>query len=164
MVAVLTAIPVALALSLAACGGDGNGDQLSLEEYFQRLEILGEELDEAIAPLTETMSTSEDAEELKTALSEYSSLLEAFLADLDELSPPEEAESAHEEGLSNGRAFLSALDDLVGAAEDVETVEELSQLPESEAADAASGAFTESCLALQGIADESGIGVDLRCE
>ena len=158
-----------LALStgaLACADGDGGGPSgpLTLAEYFDELEGVARDLDERTASLVETLETSDDVGELREAASQYPDILSDFIEDLEALEPPGEAAAAHQDTIDAGEAFLDLLTGAVDDAEQVETEAEFLEVFGSDELLSASTSFSETCVALQTIADGNAIDVDLGCE
>lgn len=159
-----------LVLGQGACsGGDGgNGGgrlrRLTLEEYFDELEGSSTNLDERTASVADTLATSDDLDELKEAASQYPDILGDFVEDLDAIEAPVEVAAAHQDAIDVGQAFLDLLAGVVDDAQQAETVDELRGVLDSDDVASASTAFTVTCVALQEIADDNAIDVDLGCE
>lgn len=150
-------------LFAAGCGGGGdddddgdsdqdqeeeeNEDALSLEDYFQEVESIGNEADEQAADIE--------------TLDQYLDFARQVADDFGDLSPPQEAEAEHED-------YLDAIEGIVDEAQEIEddepglTLEELSET-ETPEFDAAIEDVETACSALQDIADEEEIDVDLDC-
>ena len=181
-----------LVLLVTACGGDdeptdgdttgaespadgnGDGDELSLEEYFQRIDAIFERSDEEIdalnTELTEATGPGVGLEDGITAIDDFLSESVTVLTDavneMEALNEPSEVSDAQAD-------FTAAIRDATDQAETfqedlqgVTTEEELEELVSqfdqettqtTQEADAA-------CLELQGIADDNSIIVDLNCE
>jgi hypothetical protein len=156
---------LALGASAVSCndGGGGGGGGLKLEEYFDELEGASTDLDERTASLVETLETSGDLEELKEAASQYPDILGDFIEDLEAQEGPSEAADAHQDAIDAGRTFLDVLSGVVDEAEQAETVDEFVSALASDEVETASDAFTRTCLALQAMADDNEIDVDLGC-
>ena len=164
---------LALLALLAACGGGGDSDPLTLDEYFTRLEALDAEFDrrnDVVAQQFDELFTDdawngeEQIELFQDTFAETTQIIGEFVRDLDEVDPPEEAAAAHAEAVATGKSFLAEMEaatDAIAEAAD-----------ESAAFDAADAVFTSdafdrfdaTCSALQDIADEHGVAIDLDCE
>lgn len=158
---------LALLMGAVACtDGDVSGPSgpLTLAEYFDELEGASGDLDERTASLLETLETSSDVGELKEAASEYPDVLSDFIEDLDALEAPSEAAAAHQDAIDAGQAFLDLLTGVVDEAEEAETEAELLEVFGSDELAVASTAFSDTCVALQTIADDNEIDADLGCE
>jgi len=158
---------IVLLAGAVACTDGGGGVRsgpLTLAEYFDELEGSSTDLDERAASLVETLEASDDVEELKEAAGQYPDVLGDFLEDLEALEPPGEAAAAHEDALDAGREFLDLLAGAVDDAEQAETEAELLEVFGNDELVSATTAFSETCVALQTIADDNGIDVDLGCE
>ena len=160
-----TAALLGLLLVAAACddGGGGSAGALTLEEYFDELEGSSAELDERTASVVETLETSDDLEELREAASQYPDILGDFVEDLEAQEAPGEAADAHQDAIDAGVAFLDLLTGVVDEAEQAETVDDFVAALGSDAVETASDEFTRTCLALQSMADDNRIDVDLGC-
>ena len=166
--ALVAGLTLAFGILAAACGdgdGDGGGDGgLTLEEYFQQLETLSTKLDDDAGALGEQMQATQDVEEGKAIFAQFVGVLEAFVADLEALDAPDEAQAAHDEAVAAGSAFLAEFQSAVDASQDATTFEEIFAATESEGFTGADEAFTATCVAMEGIATDNSITVDLGCE
>ena len=87
-------------------------------------------------------------------------VLEEFSSDFRDLGPPAEVEDAHNEMLDAFDDFLASAANVIDGIEGVESESELQALFTNPAFER----FVAACLALQEIADENSIDVDLDCE
>jgi hypothetical protein len=161
--------PVVVLASVAVLAGCSNGG-MTPEEYFTELERLSQASDAAFEEwqqdLTDDLQnigSPEDADEvLRPALEEARGIMQGSLDDVDGLDPPDEAADGHEELVASFRASLDAFDRLL---------EDYGELGfEGVAAELQGGEFqeldrrqNEACSALQAVADDLGIEVDLSC-
>jgi len=150
-----------------ACGGGGG---LSLEEYFQQAdEIFADRDDQAQALQEEAFPEDASEEEIAGHLRESFQGLAQIAADfgtaLQGVRPPAEAEDAH-----NG--LVAAVEPIPALFESIATdVPETLSLEESEQYDPFPGgegtepliALDQACAALQQVADDNDIDVDLEC-
>ncbi len=164
-------LPVAVSLLVlgalaAACDGD---DGLTLEEYFQKVEALDEELDERAEALAlefpeEFASEEEEVSAIQGFFAAAVPILAEFVDAIDDLDPPAEIEDAHEEVVDSGRDFVTEAEELTNELADVGSSSELSlEVFDDPEYEAASDRFLQACFALQDIADANGIDVDLTC-
>jgi hypothetical protein len=160
----LTIVIAALVL-FAACGDDGGG--VSLDDYFASLEAAGSAYDEASAPIDEAFENSTDpVTDLKALFPPFLDDLKAFVSTLEGMSAPAEVSAEHAATVIDGKAAVAAFEPLVA---DLARVEDLAGLyallngPVMGAVIEASGKFSDDCTALQAVADEEGIDVDLSC-
>ncbi len=154
---------VALGTIAAACDDD---DGLTLEEYFQQVEALDEELDERVEALDfpeEFASEEEDALAFKDFFAAVVPILAELVDAIDDLDPPAEVEDAHNETVDSGREFVADADELTNELADVGSSSELEELFDDPEYVAASDRFDQACFALQDIADANGIDVELTC-
>jgi len=163
---VIAALLLALGSIAAACGGD---DELTLEEYFQRIDALFNEADERFQPLVEALDQEfySEAEQIEATRAFFNAdipILRDFVDGLDDLDPPTEVEGPHEEAVAGGRELVEFLQGFTDRFADVESTSELEEILDDTELEAASDRFDDACLALQDIADANGIAVDLECE
>lgn len=166
--ALIAALLLAFVVIAAACGsGDDDGDSLTNGQYFERLETLAGRFDDRGTELEEgfdiTSDTSDDEliELSRDFLGGGLAVLQDFIDDLDDLNPPAEVADAHNTAVDAGKAVIAALEDVVDRVDDVRSAADLEALFEDVVADSES--FSEGCFALQEIADDIGISVDLQC-
>ncbi len=157
-------------LFTATCAGGAEGEELTLEEYFQEVEKLyagkRKRAEETWATLYEESPESE--EEFAGVLGDVvdgSRDIGAWFRDgLDRLNPPSELESAHDDLVAAYDKGVRVLEDLdIG---DLESEADLAEVASDvERQSAGIGEEQErACFALQAIADENHVLVDLRCE
>ena len=159
--AVIAVLVLAFGAIAAACDGD---DALTLEEFFQRMEEVGDEFKADSAPLEEELGqlTEESSpDEALDIIQRQADLIEAFVDDLDDLSPPDEAADLMDEAVSAGRDVVQALRDGIDDAEGAESIEEVFANFETEEA---SSRFDQTCLDAEQLAADNGITVDLDCD
>ena len=166
----LLGLMIALALAFGACGdgekkdgGDGAAGPLTLEQYFDKLQPLATKLDEDGNALDQRIRGTLDIDEAKSVFGEYVTVLEGFVDELETLEPPAQAQQAHDGAVAAGRAFAAEFQRAVDQGRDAETFEDLFAGAEGESFGAASEAFTATCFALEQVADDNGITVDLGC-
>jgi hypothetical protein len=160
------ALVAAMLLVLAACGDDDGG--LSLEDYYSQLETAGAAYDEAAQVVdTGLDQTTDPLTDVKELLPAFESDLDEFVATLDGIDAPDKAAEAHAQAVDAGKAAAAAYDEVLAGLDDIDDLTGLLTFfegPEFAAFGEAGDRFTESCEALQAVADEEGIDVDLRCD
>jgi hypothetical protein len=160
---------VAGSLLLAACGG-GEGEGLSLDEYFQQFDAIEEGMKTDTTALDEQSVgiIGEDIQATQDYVAGYHDIVEQGLNDVKALQAPSEVGDAQDEFVAALSNMISLWDDLSDRLADVETTSELQDLLVALQGETqwleASQQFTDACLELQGIADENGIDVTLDCE
>ncbi len=169
LLAALSIVVVPLALGAVAVGCGGATKELTLEEYFERIEALSDEADERFEPLVEALdqefeSEADQIEATRVFFNADIPILRDFVDALDDLDPPTEVEEPHEEAVAGGVELVEFLQDFIDRFSDVESTSELEELLDAPDLEAASGRFDRACLSLQDIADANGIAVDLDCE
>ncbi len=109
---------VLLALGLGACGGgDGgsaSGDRLTKAEYEQEIAAIGKTFSEGLGGV----SNAQSPEEISDRLSQAKDQLDAIADKLDDVSPPEEIEEAHDKLVSGVRSLSEDLDEIGPKLED----------------------------------------------
>ncbi len=167
---------LALASTLAAaaaCGG-GGGDGLSLEEYFTRMEAISQDADQASSDLEaqfgdEISAAETEEEQLKIAAGYFEDSADQTRAAFDKvkaLKPPKDVKKEHAEFVAAADELVKLFDEVVQRARDAETAADFEDLtadldnpPYTDANDRADAA----CFALQDIADQNDIDIDLSC-
>lgn len=156
---------VALAAVATACGG---GEELSLEEYFQRLDSNIEDVDERTDAIEDPGAIDDPEATLdqkKDGVKEFFTAFLAIITDatgqLEGLEPPAAAQDAHDNFLAVVKGFQQSGED---AADKVDAIQSESEI-EAVIGEFFSGGegFEDACLALQEIADANNIAVDLGC-
>ena len=174
LIAILAGALAAFGALAAACG-DGDGESLTLEEYFARFEAIDADVDQQVEALfadfpdvsdEEFFSNEENLPLLKSIFAGFPRILGDALDELDGLDPPSEVEDAHNEFLEAGRGLLAAFESAASDVEDVETIAEAQEIGESADAEVAPAEqrFDEACLALVDVGAANGLVVDVDCE
>ncbi len=148
-----------------------NIGELTLEEYFQQIDVLQDEgadaVGEARQKYTAAIEEAETEEQMIEAVREFVATIVLatgnFLEEVDSIAPPPAVLDEHNELLAAETAVLEALDDVLqrppNAQPASELMEELFEGPSAITALAQREA--EACDALQAVADENGIDVDV---
>ena len=166
------ALLLVLSTVAGACGGDG---ELTLEEYFQRMDVLGNDLEDESNRLgeefEEAIEGAETEEEVIEPFRDFFDRLAAlfgdFVSEVESIDPPSEVEDAHNEIVAvqaEGLELLEDLDERAQRAESASDFEELSAELEGPVFTDVSDRSEQACFALEAIADDNGIDVDLECE
>ena len=125
------AVPLFLSLLVAACGGEGGGDErLSREALATKANAICERFETRINAL----GTPQNLEDLETFAEKARPIFEEGLGDLRELQPPEDLEQRYDEWLSTGDRALERVDELGEAAKDGDTakVQQIAERAETE--------------------------------
>ena len=142
-----------LVLGIIAAGCDGDGE-LTLEEYFQRLDELNDDAEERFDAFEEESNSVEDEiEALRDFYNTRGSIFRDFIDAVDDIDPPPEAEEAHKEFVQAGEDF----GDVFVRFADVESASELEELNNDPEVIAVSERFEQACFKLREIADTRGI-------
>jgi hypothetical protein len=152
----------------AAPGCNGNGEALTIEEYFEQLEDLESEADERSNEIEDDFNSAfEDAEDLDDVRDDFQDFIDQqeevfqdFFDGVQDLNPPEEVEEAHDEIVEAFEGLLDEIDGLRDAIDDADSFEDL-DTPDFDQADER---LTEACTELQELAADNDIDVDLNCE
>lgn len=158
-------LPFACGVIVVACGGGGGGQ--SLEEYFQELDAVEEDLGaQADAAQQEFPTAFQESVATRDYLVEISSILGQALDALRGTDPPEQAQSAHSEFIDAIATNRDLWEDVAGELGDAPSPAEVAEVSEryGPQLQAASAQLQDACLALEGIAADNDIEVDLSCE
>ena len=150
----------------AACDGGGAGEQLSLGDYFLRLEELSDELDrgaDALEFATEG-SPGGQIELFQEALNGFQPLLADFLDGIKEMNPPEELIAAHKGFVTRSDDGRKAVGSLVDELNNVESEAELNDVIAEFESSAGLAPVGQACFALERVLDKRDLDVDLGCE
>jgi hypothetical protein len=159
----------ALALTIVSCGGDDACCD-DLESYFKRFDQidnerraafqeLDREIDETFAG--QTGLTGENRDELAAAYGRGEAILNGVVEDLQEMTPPPEAEALHEEAIDGFREFRQSFAILRVRVPNILTVQDAVEAFAGQSDPG--GRAARACDALQKLADDSGIEVTLDC-
>lgn len=145
-------------------GGDGGGGDLTVEEYFQRVDAIEDSLTDAFDGLQgQYPEAFADPEQTRGYLDATDTVLADAVERLRELEAPAAVSAAHAElsqATEEVRGAFADLRDQVEGLEDAAALEELLTSSEVTAFDR----FATACLAMQDLAAENGITVELNCQ
>lgn len=150
-------------IAFAACGGDDEGDEMSLDDYFTQLSSDVSAYITANDAEFTTLNESDDLDELKSAFAAIPENLQTLLDNIDELSPPEEAADAQADAVAAGEAFLAVLEDVNENAQTTDNVDAFIATAGNDDLQQLSENFNATCPPLQAVADENNVDVDLGC-
>jgi hypothetical protein len=154
---------------VVACGGSDNGGvELSLEQYFDEVSSIVEDLEEQTATFDQPLeqefdSEAEQIEAFRDGFTTALPVFQDFVDDLDNLEPPAVAADAHSELVAGLADFIGGLEDLIEQLADVETSAEFTELllgPDF-GFGAGTARLAVACLELQAIADDNDIDADV---
>lgn len=171
----LVSLFVAALLALGTIGVACGGDELTLEEYFQQIDVLGndaeDEIDRLVEEFEEAIEGAETEEDVIEPFRDFfdrsAALFGDVVSELESIDPPSEVEDAHNEFVAvqaEGLELLEDLDERAQRAESASDFEELSAELDGPVFTDVSDRGEQACFALEAIADENGIDVDLECE
>ncbi|NOX22611.1 MAG: hypothetical protein GXP36_05905 [Actinobacteria bacterium] len=182
------AVLVAVMLVAGAC----SGSTLTANEYFDQIDTLTEELDQSMVDLGATyaadLNTSIDTLRLDRDLSDPAELagfmsdltdtaiaktvvwldgteepLRVFLAGMEDMSPPEDVRVAHDTMITATQNAIAVLPDTTAQVRTVSTAVDLAVVVENSPFAEATSNLQNTCLALQTIASDKEIDVQLNC-
>ncbi len=172
LLALLALLVCALGSAAAACGGgDGDGEQAALEQYFQsakdldvayeeQYDLFRQQLDVELA----AVAVEEEAlESLRYNFGANLAIFTDFVDGLDDLAEPASVRDAHNASIDALRVYLDRLQEAKEQLADAGSVSEMGAIYADEDLDAANDQAVRTCIALQNIATEIGIEVDIGC-
>jgi hypothetical protein len=148
------------------------GGTLTIEEYFQRLQALNDAADERSEELENAFNAdflaagSEEGvlQAFENFFTDSLPIFEDFVDGMEDLDPPAAVEDAHNESVEGSAELLAVVRSVLDRLDDVDSTASLEDLFEEEGFYAARERLDTACVALQDIADENEIDVDLDCE
>ncbi len=149
----VAALALLVAAIAAACDGDGG---LSLEEYFSEMQAISDDVNAG----RDALSREFQAVSLLEGLAMVASEARDRLGGID---PPAEAEDAHNELALAFAAVEAVCQGAADGAAEVESRSEITELLSACKSVEASSQFRVPCRALELLADDNGIQVNLRC-
>ena len=163
----LAGLGLALAALANACGGGGG---LSADQYFQELQAI---VDDTVQKESAAVPSEEEAanftldEQKQTGiefLTSLASINEEAIGGVEDLNPPDDIQDAHDDLVAAGKELTSTFGDFADQAQDI-APEDIEEFFNTQVFGASTFAgFDEACSAVQDIADDKGIDVDLSCE
>lgn len=165
--ALIATLLLAFGAFAAGCGGE---DSLTLEQYFQQLEALNDTVEEQGAEFADAANAELDAatsEEDILAVSEdfltnVQPIFTTFADDLNDLNPPAAVEELHNEFVDVYNEVVVYLEEALNRFGDLDSTADLEGFFE-EIGSNVGERLDETCAALQTIADENEIDIDLDC-
>jgi hypothetical protein len=111
----LLALAGAVLLVVAGCGGGGGGGTpLSKAEYEQQMQAIGQDLSKAL----DTSGGSASAAEAVTTVENAQEMLREAADKMDEMTPPEDITTEHDQLVAGVRQFADDLDGVISALEE----------------------------------------------
>ncbi len=167
----VTALLFGVGTITAACGG--GEAELTLDEYFQKLETVSDDLEqrgEALGTELEEdidLETGElpSIETLRRLLSEGVSASQDALDETERLDPPPDVKSAHNEFVEAARGRVEFIESVVDEVVESESVSDLLEIfTQVSLGSEQETRFEDACRALEQIAVDNGIQADLNCQ
>ena len=151
---------IGLTLLLAACGGDDDGtSDLTVGQYFDRIESLADDTTDRLNNLPEPADLAAVAASFNQTLDIFSE----FLDDIEDATPPNEVRAAHDAFVAAFDEFIEANRILATQLEGATTAEEFTAILQSPPAGSDQDNFSRACADLQQVATDAGLDVDLGC-
>ena len=150
--------------------GEGDDSELTLEEYFQQIDAIGDEADKRFEALSMDLfpeegfdSEEEEIQASRDLLDGADAINRDILDALNGIGPPAEAEFAHDEFADAVAELLEVGRSINGQLADVESVSELVKVVDESGLEAAGDQAVQACFKLQEIADSNDIEAGLDC-
>ena len=160
------AIVLAGGTAATACAGGGS---LSIEEYFQKVEATsndGRQKEDAAQPTEEETANLTLEQQKQTGIDFLTSIAEInedTIDEIDNLNPPDDVEGAHNRLVAEGRDLAKTFRDFAEEAKGT-SPEGIGDFFNSQVfVESTFAPFDEACFALQKIADDKDISVNLNC-
>lgn len=158
-----------LSLGLVACGG---GASASMTAYFEALEALNADVraeqQQVDADYDEALAATEFSPAARQGFADYltaqQELALAYVAGAEDLEPPDDVSALHDEAIKAYREFAGEIDSVIVDVNRAQTLDGLISALGAPAAIEAAANATAACLALQDLADDEKMSVDLRCQ
>lgn len=138
-----------------------------LEEYFQGLDAAENEFrasQDASGAAFAALGDTPAVDDVVELLTELRDVIDEFVANLEDIDPPAEAEAAHEETIAGFQVASDAIGEALDAADSGSTANEVLAVFQAAEVVEAETALDATCNALQQIATDNGIDVDLSCQ
>lgn len=154
-------------LIAAGCSG---GSELSLDEYFTKLNEIQVPFEqgsqdraaEAESSMQSVSSESEALPLLKRYLEETVTATDDLVTELETINPPSEVKSGHANFVSAMKDIRDATTGVIDRFDEFGSVDEVVQFLTTDLADVGQRA-DDACRALQAVADDNDIDVGLSC-
>jgi hypothetical protein len=158
---------LAFGVVAGACknGGGSGGDALTLEEYFQQLDEAENGFREKDGPLNDQLSALDDStvDQAPDLLEQVQEAINEFVDALEGIEPPDAAATAHQETVAGFQQLSGLFEEALPQVKDATTLEEAFAPFSTDEFMSISDSLDGTCAALQGVADDNDITVDLGC-
>lgn len=171
IVGLLVAGMVAVSCSSGTTGSSPTSSGPTLQGYFDQLKKISEDTDQQFRALEDDLNASlanvqsdyEALPILKDSLSKVVAQGERLVAGLEALDPPAEVESAHNEFLDAAKSVVNETAAILAEYDAFTSVAQINQrILQGDLAQAGERA-DDACAAVQKVADDNDINVDLSC-
>lgn len=161
-------IPVA-GLALAACGG---GASPATKEYFRDLEALNASVrahqQQVDADYDDALAATEFSPGVREGFADYleeqRGVALEYVAGAEDLHPPADAQDLHDDAVDAYQAFADEVDTVIATVNRAQTLDDLVMTLGAPAAIEAAVDTTAACQALQRLAADKEVDVDLQCQ
>jgi hypothetical protein len=159
-----TALSIALVAAIGGWACNDDGESLTLEEYFQRVDEIDNDSTERIDANFEQVS-EDDVQSIRDAFKGFAPILDDVAGDFDDLDPPDAAKDRHDAMASSLNALSDKVNELADGVDDIDasTPDEFFAALEEQGFSEVEDAFTTACLDLQEFAADNSITVELDC-
>jgi hypothetical protein len=163
-IAVVGCIIVAAGAATWGCN-DKKDKELTLEEYFQKVDAIDNDSTARTDAVFADLGDDSEMQEFQDAFKAAAPILADAARDFDDLNPPDEAKNEHDAMAAALNNFADKMGDIADAVDDIDasTPDELFAAIDEQGFTDANNAFTEKCLALQELATDKGIDVEIDC-
>ena len=164
-------------LVISGCSSDDDGgdassgsEQLTLADYFSAYQDLSQSAEEQFDSIAPDIGGSdatldEQKSSLVAFLEDLRDVAREFLAELEDIDPPDKVKTLHDDSLAAGDDLVEGIDSVIAEVEDLGSLTDILDfdfdIPEFTTA---GERLDELCAELQKLADAEGIDVDLSCE
>lgn len=162
-IAAVGAIALLTAVAGWACNDDG--DDLTLEEYFQRVDEIDNDSNQRIDAVFNGITDENDVEQFRAAFKEFAPLLQDAADDFDGIDPPGDAEAEHNTMADALNDFAAKANDIADDADDIEasTPDEFFAAVDEQGFTEAEEKFDTACQDLLQVAADNSIQVEIDC-
>lgn len=158
-----------VAFALVACGG---GASAATKEYLRGLEALNASVrahqQQVDADYDNALSATEFSPSVRKGFADYleeqRDVAMEYVAGAEDLHPPPDAEDLHADAVDAYQAFADEVDTVITTVNSAQTLDDLVSALGAPAAIEAAVATTAACQALQRLADDEDVDVDLQCQ
>lgn len=156
------------------CGGSAtkniNADGTpggTAQEYFERLAELNDQAAQGLETVNNDLATALPTDRglaaLRASITQYAAVYQAFRDGMQQISPPQELQVAHQEAIAALTAFIDYSEEAAAQAEAAQDIIDIIDIIENEETQTINDRLTAACTALQQAAASEGIDLELAC-